>query len=101
MKRQSTRSLLIWAAFPRALKNYIEEENITVEAILLTHAHFDHIMGIDDFKKVYDVPVYVEEHDADLLADARLNQSLTYTNGYTFAGAKTSEGRRCSYICRI
>ena len=48
------------AAFPRALKNYIEEENITVEAILLTHAHFDHIMGIDDFKKVYDVPVYVE-----------------------------------------
>ena len=43
-----------------------------------------------DFKKVYDVPVYVEEHDADLLADRKTGTShCTYTNGYTFAGAKT------------
>ena len=72
-----------------------------MEAILLTHAHFDHIMGIDDFKKVYDVPVYVEEHDADLLTDARLNQSLTYTEWLYICRSEDCEGRRRSYICRI
>ena len=43
------RSLLIRLLFRRALKNYIEKRILTVEAILLTHAHFDHIMGIDGF----------------------------------------------------
>ena len=87
------------AAFPRALKNYIEEENITVEAILLTHAHFDHIMGIDDFKKVYDVPVYVEEHDADLLTDAE--PVIDLYQWLYICRSEDCEGRRRSYICRI
>ena len=79
------------AAFPRALKNSIEEENITVEAILLTHAHFDHIMGIEDFLKAFDVPVYVGREEQPLLADDRLNASSMYGYHCAYTGAKALE----------
>ena len=32
---------------------YIEEEKLNLVAILLTHGHFDHIMGIDDVLNKY------------------------------------------------
>lgn len=58
-----------------------------MKAVLLTHGHFDHIMGIDGFRKVYDVPVYVGEKEAGLITDAHWNQSDIYTKGYTFSEA--------------
>lgn len=76
------------AACPSHLMNYLKSEGLKVEAILLTHGHFDHIMGIDGFLKEYDVPVYVHEKDKELMGDPKLNQSSTYTAGYTFAGAE-------------
>ena len=76
------------AAFPRALKNYIEEENITVEAILLTHAHFDHIMGLSDVMEDIKIPVYVEEADLPMMMDGESNLSSGYMRGgYQFADA--------------
>lgn len=71
-----------------SLMNHIEAEGLKVEAILLTHGHFDHIMGIDGFLKKYDVPVYVHEDDKEMMNDPQLNQSSTYTAGYTFSGAE-------------
>ena len=47
----------------------------------MTHGHFDHMMGLDGFLKEYDVPVYVEEEDEEVLQDPRLNLSATYTEG--------------------
>lgn len=35
------------ANLSKAMIGYIEEEELVIKAILLTHAHFDHIMGID------------------------------------------------------
>ena len=40
-------------SYPAKLKNAVKEQGLKLKAVLLTHAHFDHIMGIDDFKKVY------------------------------------------------
>ena len=37
------------AACPKKLMNFIQEEGLDMKAILLTHGHFDHIMGIDGF----------------------------------------------------
>ena len=71
-----------------SLMNHIEAEGLKVEAILLTHGHFDHIWGIDGFLKKYDVPVYVHEDDKEMMNDPQLNQSSTYTAGYTFSGAE-------------
>lgn len=72
------------AACPSYLMSHIKSEGLKVEAILLTHGHFDHIMGIDGFLSEFDVPVYVHEDDADAMEDPALNQSSTYTSGYTF-----------------
>ncbi|MGN0332870.1 MAG: MBL fold metallo-hydrolase [Lachnospiraceae bacterium] len=76
------------AACSKKILEYIEEEGLTIEAILLTHGHFDHIMGIDGFLEHFDIPVYVHEADEPVMNDPRLNQSATYTKGYTFSGAQ-------------
>lgn len=74
-------------ACPKKLMSHIKEEGYKPAAILLTHGHFDHIMGIDGFLEEFSIPVYVHEDDRDAMNDARLNQSRTYTSGYTFSDA--------------
>lgn len=75
------------AACPDYLMGHIKSEGYQVEAILLTHGHFDHTMGIDGFQKEFPVPVYVHEAEAETLANPALNLSGVYTEGYTFSGS--------------
>lgn len=82
------------AACPKKILDFIEEEGLAVEAILLTHGHFDHIMGIDGFLEHFKVPVYVHEDDERVMNDPGLNQSATYTSGYTFSGAEYVRDRQ-------
>ena len=82
------------AACPSYLMSHIKSEGLKVEAILLTHGHFDHIMGIDGFLSEFDVPVYVHEDDADAMEDPVLNQSSTYTSGYRFGKARYLRDRQ-------
>ncbi len=72
----------------KRLEGHIEAEGYKPQAILLTHGHFDHIMGIDALLGKWEMPVYVHEDDADVMNDARLNLSASYTPGYTFSGAE-------------
>lgn len=64
---------------PKVMLEYIKEHGLDVKAILLTHGHFDHIMGIDDFLKEYDIPVYVHEDDKETMNDPALNLSRNYS----------------------
>lgn len=73
------------AACPKKMLTFMEEEGLDVKAVLLTHGHFDHIMGLEELEKLYKVPVYAGEKEAGLIVDAHWNQSDIYTKGYTFS----------------
>ena len=57
------------------LQSVLDEAGAIVDGIFLTHAHFDHIGGVDAFAKKYNAPLYKNELDAPLLSDPRLNLS--------------------------
>ena len=72
------------AACPKKLTNYIMEEGLQVKAVLLTHGHFDHMMGAQEVMDRYQVPVYVHEAERELIENPQMNLSASYTNGVTF-----------------
>ncbi|HQO22722.1 MAG TPA: MBL fold metallo-hydrolase, partial [Spirochaetota bacterium] len=52
------------------VKNYINTNKLSVEAILLTHAHVDHVAGVNDIRDAYgNLDVYMGRDDTDLLAN--------------------------------
>ncbi|MBO9600044.1 MAG: MBL fold metallo-hydrolase [Cohnella sp.] len=53
-------------------------DGVQVEAILLTHAHFDHFGGVEELRKRYDCPVYLHELEKDWLQDTVNNLSLNW-----------------------
>jgi len=60
------------------LKAHIEKSELDVEAILLTHAHFDHIGAVEPVRKDYNVELYMHELEKDWLTDPQLNGSGRY-----------------------
>ncbi len=48
------------------LKKAVSESGSEVIAVLLTHAHVDHVLGLSLLLKVYDVPVYLNQTDTHL-----------------------------------
>lgn len=56
--------------------SYLRKEGLELESILLTHGHFDHIIGVKGVLENYHVPVYAYEDEKELLEDARINCSV-------------------------
>lgn len=59
----------------RELAKYIKEEGLSVEDVLLTHGHFDHIMGVSGLVAEAGGKVCILEDEADLVKDTGLNAS--------------------------
>ncbi|AIW41549.1 MULTISPECIES: MBL fold metallo-hydrolase [Paenibacillus] len=53
-------------------------EPLTIEAILLTHAHFDHIGGVEEIRNTKGCPVYLHALEQDWLTSPKLNGSLMW-----------------------
>lgn len=60
------------------LQDLIEKKHLKPIAILLTHAHFDHIGAVDDIRDRYNIPVYLHESEKEWLMDAQLNGSARF-----------------------
>lgn len=60
---------------PQKIIEVIENKGLNPIAILLTHAHFDHIEGIDAVYQSYALPVYLCEKEKEWLTDGRVNGS--------------------------
>src|SRR5690554_1635733 len=63
---------------PDAIISFVSGEKLRPQAILLTHAHFDHIGAVDVIRNYYDVDVYIHEDEEDWLEDASLNGSFQF-----------------------
>lgn len=47
----------------------VSQNNLKVEAVLLTHGHFDHVWCAQDVASKYSVPVWIHPDDRHLLSD--------------------------------
>lgn len=59
---------------PRIL-NAVKDKDLTVDFILLTHAHFDHIMAVEEIRAATGAQLCVGAGDAPMLCDAQFNLS--------------------------
>ena len=53
------------AANSKKLLAALQEQGLTLEAIFLTHAHFDHIGALKNLHEATQAPVFVGEADKD------------------------------------
>lgn len=60
------------------IMDYIEKNGLKPEAILLTHAHFDHIGALNDMREKYELDVYLHESEADWLENPDKNRSIVF-----------------------
>lgn len=52
---------------------YIRENNLNLLAILLTHGHWDHILGIPSILEYKEVPIYISEKGYEFLFNPELS----------------------------
>ncbi len=67
----------------RLIYDVVERNGWTIERILLTHGHFDHMGAAGQLSLWLNAPIYVHSADAPYLADPRLNLSADYGSPVT------------------
>lgn len=68
VNEENSRCFLVDPSTPSAkVAEYIRENKLTLEAILITHGHFDHIGGTNYFKQEFSAPIYMSKDDEDFI----------------------------------
>lgn len=60
---------------------YLENENLVLEAILVTHGHFDHVCALSELREKTGAKVYMHKDDIPMLGS--LEKSLGFMTGDT------------------
>ncbi len=69
------------------LLEMVKKESFEIEAIVITHAHFDHILGIPEVLGEFpDVNVYLHPSEKMMLLDAEFNGSDLIGENFTYQG---------------
>lgn len=72
------------ATCPEYVVSHVKSNGYTPKAIFLTHGHFDHVMGIEGWVKEFAIPVYLHEHEGEILSNPSLNLSAVFGNSYSY-----------------
>lgn len=65
------------------LLDFLKKRKMTLDAIFLTHGHFDHIGGVKILTQHYHCPIYVGEEELALLRDPYKNVSIHFHHPMT------------------
>lgn len=60
------------------LDEILNQNDCTLDAIVLTHAHFDHISGVDKIVNKFGCDVHLNPNEFDFLLDPDLNSSSAF-----------------------
>lgn len=79
---------IIDASFtPGPLVDHIRREKLTPEALILTHAHVDHIAGVAEVRRAFPkLPILIHEAEREWLSDPMLNLSAVMGQSVTAPG---------------
>lgn len=93
VKNEEKKELVIIdpATCPQMLFEHLREDGYQPKAILLTHGHFDHVMGIEGLVKEFQIPVRLIKEETEVLADASLNLSSVFGSPYTYTKGEPLE----------
>lgn len=70
----------------QALLEFIEERKLIPQAIINTHAHIDHILGIDFVAQQFNIPFFIHEKELPILNNAA-NTARMF--GFQYDGVQT------------
>lgn len=80
-------TIIVDPGFPDPrVTDYLSREKLNPTAIILTHGHFDHIMGLSYLTKFYRTSVLIHKFDEPLLRDPHINHSVYFGDPFTFDG---------------
>ena len=77
---------------PELLLSYIDSLNLTVDRILLTHGHYDHVGAVDELRDRYRIEAYAHVNEKKLIRQAGIyayrfsKEKLRPPSGITFFG---------------
>lgn len=75
--KESKRGFIVDSPSPTGeVKDFICSQSLKISFIALTHAHFDHIGGLES----YSFPFYIQKEDRPLLKDPQLNGSAFFSS---------------------
>lgn len=67
--------------------NYINTNELKPQAIINTHAHLDHIFGVDVLAERFNIPFFLHEQEIPVLNNAAASAQMF---GFNFKGVKTA-----------
>ena len=80
---QETKDAIVVDPAKNGIYDTLKANGINVAGVILTHGHFDHIMGVHEITKLSGAKVYCLEAEDALCRDAKLNASEQIRRPYT------------------
>lgn len=102
-ENEETKELVIVdpAICPSYIVDHVKRIGYEPKAILLTHGHFDHVMGIEGWQKEFDIPVYLYEEEKEVLEKPELNLSAVFGRSYAYASAQGARDGEVLHLAGI